>query len=247
MGNKEQSWLAASDVEYRVRAWIFAFIFFAAFQMYWWDHVPAASALAGLLTRAGGNVQTTRTMIFAAGAAAVLGAAALRTWAAAYMRSSVVHDPHVHDSRLVADGPYRQVRNPLYLGTALMACGIGIAASRSGFVLMVLAITFFQYRLILREERALQATQGEGYRRYLAAVPRMLPSLRPRVPASGMRPEWGQAIRGELFMWAFALTFVLFAVTGSTRLLMYGCIVATAMVLLARRWNVRGDAKQVAH
>jgi protein-S-isoprenylcysteine O-methyltransferase Ste14 len=245
MGNRGQSWLAAGDVEYRMRAWIIAAIFFAAFQLYWWDHVSAAAALAGLLTRTGGNVQRTQTLIFAVGATATLAAAALRTWAAAYMRSSVVHDPRVHDSRLVADGPYRHVRNPLYVGTILMAFGVGFAASRSGFVVLVLAITFFQYRLTLREERALTATQGESYRRYLGAVPRMLPSLRPRVAASGMRSRWVQAILGELFMWGFALTFVLFAATGSMRLLMWGCIVATAMVLLLRHWSARGTAKQV--
>jgi protein-S-isoprenylcysteine O-methyltransferase Ste14 len=236
---------AAGDVEYRFRAWILAWIFFAAFQLYWWDHVPAAAALGALLTRGSGvNLQTAQTMILALGAAATLAAAALRTWAAAYMRSIVVHDPRVHDSRLVADGPYRYLRNPLYLGTILMAFGIGLAASRSGFVLLVVAITLFQYRLTLREERALKATQGESYRRYLAKVPRLLPSLRPRVPESGVRPQWGQAFRGELFMWGFALTFVLYTATGSTRVLMFGCIVATAVVLLMRSWGARGTAKE---
>jgi protein-S-isoprenylcysteine O-methyltransferase Ste14 len=245
MGN-EPNWMAAADLEYRIRPWIIAAIFFAAFQLYQWDHVSAAGALAGWLTRAGGNVQTMQTVIFAIGAAAALAAAALRTWAAAYMRSSVVHDPRVHDNRLVADGPYRHLRNPLYLGVILMAFGIALAASRSGFVVLVLAVPFFQYRLILREERALAATQGEGYRRYLAAVPRMIPSLRPRVPAGGMRPQWGQAFYGELFMWGFALTFVLFVATGNNRILMWGCIGATVLVLLMGRWNARGAEGQVA-
>lgn len=248
MRRGEQSWLMASDVEYRFRAWVIAAIFFAAFELSWWDHVSAATALAALLTRGGGNVHTVETLIFAVGAAATLGAAALRTWAAAYMRSDVVHDPRVHDSRLVADGPYRYVRNPLYVGTILMAFGIAFAASRSGFVVLVAAIALFQYRLILREERALRATQGEGYRRYLATVPRLIPSLRPRVAAGELRPKWGQAIGGELFMWCFALAYVLFAATGSVRLLMWGCIVATAAVLLMRRASTGGDQKkQIAH
>ena len=241
-----QGWMAAGDVEYRFRAWVIAAIFFAAFELYSWDHVSAAAALAGLLTRGGGNVHAIETLILAIGAVFTLAAAALRTWAAAYMRSEVVHDPRVHDTRLVADGPYRYVRNPLYLGTVLMAFGIAPAASRSGSVVLVLAIVLFQYRLTLREEHALAATQGESYRRYLATVPRLLPSLRPRVPAVGMQPRWGQAIRGELFMWGFALTFVLFAATGSTRLLMWGCVAATAMVLLMRRWSADIAKKQVA-
>lgn len=245
MEQKTQNWWMAGDVEYRFRAWVFAAIFFGAFEFYWWDHVSAAAALAGLLS-GGGNVHAMETLIFSVGAALTVAAAGLRTWAAAYMRSDVVHDPRVHDTRLVADGPYRYVRNPLYLGTTLMAMGIATAASRSGSVVLVAAVVLFQYRLILREEPALKATQGESYRRYLATVPRVFPSLRPQAPAGGMQPQWGQAIRGELFMWGFALVFALFAATGSVRLLTWGCIAATAMVLLMRRASVGGKTKQIA-
>ncbi|HEY1984443.1 MAG TPA: hypothetical protein VGG85_03495 [Terracidiphilus sp.] len=48
-----------------------------------------------------------------------------------------------------------------------------------------------------------------------------------------------------MFMWGFGFTFALYAATGSTRLLMYGCIVATAMVLLLRRWIAEDTAKPV--
>jgi hypothetical protein len=61
-----------------------------------------------------------------------------------------------------------------------------------------------------------------------------------------MRPQWGQAFYGELFMWGFALTFVLFVATGNNRILMWGCIGATALVLLMGRWNARGTERQVA-
>jgi protein-S-isoprenylcysteine O-methyltransferase Ste14 len=245
MRAKGPSWLMASEAEFRIRFWIIAVIFFGGFQLYAWDHVSAASALADLLTRAGGNPQAMQTVIYSMAAAAVVAAAALRTWAAAYMNSSVVHDEQVRDHRLIGDGPYRHLRNPLYLGIMLVAAGIGLAASRSGFVLIAVAITFFQYRLTRREEAALEATQGASYRNYLAAVPRMLPSLRPRIPASGARAQWGQAIRGELGMWGYAATCVAFAATRNTRVLMYGCIVATAMIPLVARWSARAAKKQL--
>ena len=60
---------------------------------------------------------------------------------------------------------------------------------------------------------------------------------------SGATAQWGQAIRGELFMWAYAATCVAFAVTGNTRLLMWGCIVATAMVPLTTWLGARGATK----
>ncbi len=68
-----QSWLVAGDVEYRFRVWVIAAIFFAAFELSWWDHVSAAAGLAGLLTRGGGNVHTVKALIFALGAGATLG------------------------------------------------------------------------------------------------------------------------------------------------------------------------------
>jgi hypothetical protein len=61
-----------------------------------------------------------------------------------------------------------------------------------------------------------------------------------------MRPQWGQAMGGELFMWGFALAYVLFVATGSGRVLMWGCIAATAVVLLMRQVMPGGVKKQAA-
>ncbi len=249
MQTARHSWFVATETEFRTRFWILAVIFFGSFQLYTWDHVPAATAMADLLAgskSASADAHGLQTLIYGIGAAAVLAAAALRTWAAAYMTSSVVHDDRVHDHRLVADGPYRHLRNPLYLGMILVAFGIGLAASRSGFVVIMAAVILLQFRLTRREEAALLATQGESYRSYLAGVPSLWPSLRPRLPASGASPHWGQALRGELFMWLYAAACIAFAVTGSKRTLMYGCIVATAMVPLVGWLGGRSEAKQLA-
>ena len=43
--------------------------------------------------------------------------------------------------------------------------------------------------------------QGEAYREYCRRVPRLWPSIKPRVPATGAKPHWGQAFWGEAFMW----------------------------------------------
>jgi hypothetical protein len=43
-------------------------------------------------------------------------------------------------------------------------------------------------------------------------VPRFWPSLRPRVPPGNRRPQWGQALGGESFVWLFGLAELLVAI-----------------------------------
>jgi protein-S-isoprenylcysteine O-methyltransferase Ste14 len=147
------------------------------------------------------------------GSLLVFVAAALRTWGAAYLRTEIVHDTSQHSEALVAEGPFRYTRNPLYLASLPMAAGIGVLASRSGFIFLVLANWIFVYRLILREEKSLLKTQGDSYRDYCQAVPRFWPALKPRLPAGNRRPEWAQAFGGESFVWIFGVAELLIAIT----------------------------------
>jgi protein-S-isoprenylcysteine O-methyltransferase Ste14 len=189
-----------------------------------------SNAAATLLRAAGATPTRLRLQLaFAIGALVVALAAALRTWASAYLPSAVVHDVALHHERLVADGPYRFVRNPLYLGNILMAAGMGLMASRAGFLLLVLGQTLFYRRLLGREEAELLAAQGASYGRYLAAVPRLVPSPFPRIPPSGNTPVWGQAFLGEAFFWIFAAAEASFALT--LRWSVTGWFMAAALVV----------------
>jgi len=208
--------MRATEFEFRYRFWIITAIFFAAFWCYRFDHTNASAALLRLFGVHSLELDliTDRHLIqcaFAvAGLICILGAA-LRTWGAAYLRSDVVHDSSLRLEGVVADGPYRYVRNPLYLGGILLAIGFGLLASRIGFVVAVVGMTLFTYRLIRREEAALLETHGEAYRRFLNAVPRLVPSLRPRLPSGGLKPQWGQALRGEAAMWVITLSVEAYA------------------------------------
>jgi protein-S-isoprenylcysteine O-methyltransferase Ste14 len=180
--------------------------------------------------------------ILAAGVLIVTLAALVRSWAEAYLHSSVVHDSKLHSDRLVADGPYRRIRNPLYLGNILLAVGLGLMASRTGFLVLVVATVPFVYRLILREEASLLESQGDSYRRYIEAVPRLWPSLRPRVPAGGGRPNWVDGCAGETFMWSFAIGMAVFDVT--LRLMHFWIIMGAGFAIYAlQAWLRKGTAK----
>jgi protein-S-isoprenylcysteine O-methyltransferase Ste14 len=202
--------MRASDFEFRNRFWIIAALFFAAFGCYFFDHLTAAQRFARLVR------QDTRfgvQLVFGIGALLALLAAWIRTWASAYLDSSVVKDGDIHTDRLVADGPYRHLRNPLYLGTLLLGISFGLIASTTGFFVLVVGLTVFVSRLIAREEAELEAVQGAAYRRYVRAVPALVPAFEPRVDASGARAQWRQAFFGEAMMWLFGLGCALFAIT----------------------------------
>jgi Phospholipid methyltransferase len=121
----------------------------------------------------------------------------------------------------VADGPFRYVRNPLYLGNIIMSFGIATMTSVSGAAVIIIGMTLFVLRLILREEAEMRVGQGESYEKYLAAVPRLLPSLKPRVPAAGSKPNWLDGFLGELMMWIWGLSSLVYAATLNLNLWAY--------------------------
>jgi protein-S-isoprenylcysteine O-methyltransferase Ste14 len=207
----------ATKFEFERRFWIITVIYTVGFCLFNVDHVRAITGLRHLIApsfpRDSAQAIAFARIVIAAGALLVFLAAALRTWATAYLRTEVVHDSGQHSETLVADGPFRHVRNPLYLASVLMAAGIGILASRLGFLFLVAANWIFVYRLIFREEEALRQSQGESFLAYCRAVPRFWPSLTPRVPAGNRGPQWGQAFAGESFVWLFGLAELLIAVT----------------------------------
>jgi protein-S-isoprenylcysteine O-methyltransferase Ste14 len=229
----------ATEFEFRYRFFIIMALFIGGFWCYALDHVNISDALAKKIVphAVGGAGLTERHLVqifLAFGALLTILAALIRTWAAAYLQSEIVHDSRLHAEGLVADGPYRYVRNPLYFGGVLFAIGFGMAASRLGFVVIVGGLTLFYYRLIAREESQLSETQGQSYRQFLKAVPRLIPSLSPRLPSGGFVPRWGQAFAGETFMWFFAVAAVCFAATLSQRLFLTMIAAGIAASFLAK-------------
>jgi protein-S-isoprenylcysteine O-methyltransferase Ste14 len=206
--------MKASNFEFRNRFWIFGLIFGLGFWLYALDRVNAVQYLINVTI--GQNSPHADLMARCALAFAtllMLLTALLRTWATSYLRSDVMQDHDLHAEKIVASGPYRHLRNPLYLGNILMAFGMGLLASRLGFVVIVVGNFIFCRRLIGLEESKLQQEQGESYIEFCRRVPRLWPALRPRLPDSGLKPHWRQAFVGELFMWGFFAAVAAFAIT----------------------------------
>jgi protein-S-isoprenylcysteine O-methyltransferase Ste14 len=81
--------------------------------------------------------------------------------------------------RLVVEGPYRYVRNPLYDGDLCLIVGAALL-TRSWALLLVAVLYLAQLALQLPfEERELRERFGVPYRRYCELVPRFVPRRRP--------------------------------------------------------------------
>jgi protein-S-isoprenylcysteine O-methyltransferase Ste14 len=93
----------------------------------------------------------------------------LRAYAAGYLHKQEV---------LTVTGPYAHTRNPLYLGSAILALGAGVA-TKSWISAAILVLYFaVVYSVVMRrEEGELLGHHGESFRAYAAAVPLFLPRL----------------------------------------------------------------------
>lgn len=206
--------MIATDFEFKNRFWIIFAIFAAAYCTAFVDPVGAAEALK----------RPALVLWLATGLAAI--GAAFRTWGAAYLGVEVVRDAAVHSEALVADGPYRYTRNPLYFGLLLVGVAYGFTASRIGWVVLVAGMWLFLKRLIGREERAMVSAQGESFAKFRAAVPQLFPALRPALPAKGTAPRWPAAFLGEILQWGLVAALAVFAATLDRTLFQYAAIAA---------------------
>ena len=83
----------------------------------------------------------------------------------------------VPPERIVEAGPYRWVRNPMYLGHLIFLAGLALGLrSWIGLGLLVFHLFWFHGR-VREDERHLEALFGEPYRAYCARVKRWIPGL----------------------------------------------------------------------
>jgi protein-S-isoprenylcysteine O-methyltransferase Ste14 len=137
-------------------------------------------------------------VVIVVSAAIAAAGAALRVWGTAYLGTGTVNSMEMKAGGVVADGPYRYVRNPLYLGVWCMVAAMAFIMPVTGALFTLIFISIFLLRLILAEEAFLAARIGEPYMLYTRAVPRLVPRSRASLAARGSRPHWLRATLAEL-------------------------------------------------
>jgi protein-S-isoprenylcysteine O-methyltransferase Ste14 len=94
----------------------------------------------------------------------------LRAYASGYVKKN---------AELTITGPYAYTRNPLYLGSMLIAFGFA-AASKSLWIVLALAALFAViYVPVIRAEEEFLRSAFAGFNTYAARVPRLLPRVAP--------------------------------------------------------------------
>ncbi len=241
-----------SDFFFRNRRWLLFALAAVVFAVVRPSSQSSAELLAGLLGRwlgAPGSLFWLHAL-FGLGAALIALGALWRTWGAAYLGTHVVQDRSLHTERLLGDGPYRRTRNPLYFGNMLMAVGFGPLLNPYACVVLVAGMWILVRLFIRDEEAALEESGGDSYRRYCAAVPRMIPSWSARIPPSGARPRWLQGFCGEAFLWLVTVLTAGLAITLNPawfhQRALWGAAIALVLFLWARRQSRQQPAARPA-
>ena len=111
-----------------------------------------------------GVVLVAAGLLFACWARYVLG----RNW------SGVVTVKQDHE--LIRSGPYRYVRHPIYTGLLLAFAGSALARDQWRGVLAVVIVYLALWRKYRLEERWMEQTFGEAYRRFREETPALIPN-----------------------------------------------------------------------
>ena len=157
--------MKATDFEFRHRFWIIMAIYILGFVAPWDAVFPLDGTgpnahlwgmLAALLSKTGiVRIGPAFDVVLVVGILCAGTGAWLRTWGSAYLGTDVMRDAAMRGEGVVADGPYRHLRNPLYLGAWVNTLAVALLMPASGAVFTIVVLIGFQMRLIL-------AALGEG-------------------------------------------------------------------------------------
>lgn len=120
------------------------------------------------------------------------------------------------NEELAGTGPYAYCRNPLYLGSIIIAIGFAIASRDLWVAVGIVALFAIIYVPVIRSEEAFLRQRFSAYDDYARSVPRLLPrTLWFRGLTSGFSPSLYRqhreynALIGAAAMWAALLVKML--------------------------------------
>jgi protein-S-isoprenylcysteine O-methyltransferase Ste14 len=233
--------MKASEVIFRYRVLINAAIVTVGCVAPWiqlWgigSHISLLEWLPLELSRTGlVSFSAATPIVIVCGALIAAIGAAFRIWGSAWLGSTVVQSGQMHSVSLMADGPYRFVRNPLYLGILCVFAAISLLMPLTGAVFTLIAATAFQLILIFGEEKFLITQLGPPYQAYLRSVPRLFPRLRTTLAPTGNKPHWLQAMLSEILSIGVFATIAFLSWTYDRKLMGRAILISFGISLIVR-------------
>jgi protein-S-isoprenylcysteine O-methyltransferase Ste14 len=229
----------AAALAFRFRVVIFLLLYLLGFLPPWdfrsGSHGTLWLAASTGLARSGWvGLEAATFLVTLAALLCLVAGAILRVWGTAYLGSGVMRGSAMRGDQFVAAGPYRYVRNPLYLGAWLLALGVSILMPLDGAVFFLVTFSIFTLLLISAEERFLSAAQGDVYLEYRRRVPRLWPRLAGGNVNSPARPHWVPALFAETYPITITLCFAVFAWRYNVRILMQCILICYGVSLVVR-------------
>jgi protein-S-isoprenylcysteine O-methyltransferase Ste14 len=120
-------------------------------------------------------------MEVAAGTMLIAAGAILNIWSERlFRRNDVGVCPFTRVPVLIEAGPYRLMRNPMYLGFALLTLGAAVLSGVLANAWSAIAyIIWLHYAFVPPEEEFLRRERGAAFDNYARRVPRWLPGSHP--------------------------------------------------------------------
>jgi S-adenosylmethionine-diacylglycerol 3-amino-3-carboxypropyl transferase len=136
---------------------------------------PTTSVLAGRLAKL--PASTASSLGFLVSALMMAAASTLRIWSGSVLTSTRMMAFKVQVDSLLEAGPYRIVRNPIYLADLVAFSGFALCLAPCGLVLPLLLYLHYT-QIINYEEVSLGRQFGTPYAAYIKRTPRLLPDGR---------------------------------------------------------------------
>ena len=172
------------------------------------DYAPIPFLLIGLI------VAQPRQDLFIFGLILIAFGELLRLWGLSYTGEDQTN-LILENTKLVTNGPYAHIRNPIFTGNIFMYIGMIIAIGGWLPHLLWIGLFFFPiiYQMIAHyEESKLSEFFQTDYDNYKFAVPRFYPRISPYPDKTNIKPDFNRALKNEknMFM-AILIIGVLFA------------------------------------
>ena len=168
----------AAPLLVRIGAW--------AFRQRSWLPVPLGLAVIALQT---GKVEGPWPVII--GISTIIVGELMRLWAVRHIGTISRTRTSTRQGPLIASGPFRIVRNPLYLGNWMIWSGLVIASGLVWMLPIAWAVFALQYgTMVIWEEARLRSMFGRQYDRYARCVSRWMPGRPNELSPLPTRHPW---------------------------------------------------------